>query len=112
MTSLWFVRLTLPSHSLGLRLLVLVLSLAWLVATSGSVYLLLYMARRVGSLGIPTAWLTGGAVFLIAMAGYAALVRAYRWTGVPLLLAACGLGAYLLYWTFWMAFVLGLLYHR
>ena len=38
-----------------------------------------------------------GAVLPLAAAGYAALVRAHRWTGAFFLLGACGVGVFLLY---------------
>ena len=111
MSSSWVVRLALPSQPLGLRLLVLTLSIGWLGAAGGSLFFLGYMASLPNAPGVPaTVCLLIGTVLLLAAAGHAALVRAHRWTGVLFLLGACGVGVFLLYWTFWAALVLGLIY--
>lgn len=111
MSSFWLVRLALPSQPLRLRLLVLTLSIGWLGAAVGSIFFLGYMVSLPNAPGAPTTMcLLIGTVLLLAAAGHAALVRAHRWTGVLFLLGACGAGAFLLYWTFWAAIVLGLIY--
>ena len=105
------VRLVLPSQPLGLRLLVLLLSIGWLGAAAGSIFFLGYMVSLPNAPAAPPAmWLMIGGVLLLAVAGHTALVRAHRWTGAFFLLGACGVGAFLLYWAFWAAIVLGLIY--
>ena len=98
MNTPWFVRLALPSQPVGVRLLVLTLSIGWLGAILASVYLLQYLTKHIGAMGLATAWLAVAAVGLLAVAGHAALGRTKRWQGLLLLLSACGLGAGLLYW--------------
>lgn len=111
MSSSVFVRLVLPSQPLGLRLLVLALSIGWLGAVLGSIFLLGVILSLPDAPGLPPAmWLMLGAVLVLAAAGHSALVHAHRWMGAFFLFGACGLGAFLLYWAFCAAIVLGLIY--
>ena len=93
------------------RLFVLALSLGWLGASVMAVLFTGYMLWLPGApVPLLSLFLLMGAVFLLATAGYAALVRVHRWVGLALLLGACGLGAYLVMWAGWGALVLGLIY--
>jgi hypothetical protein len=110
MTSL-FVRLLLPFHPLGLRLLVLALSIGWLTTTLGSVLFLGGIVWLPGAPATPAlSWLTVSAVLLLATSGHAALVRSHRWTGLLLLLGACGLGTVLLYYALMIFSLMAVIY--
>jgi len=110
MSASWFARLTLPSQPLGLRLLVLALSIGGLGAAVTSAGVLGYVAVISGQSGLLTAWMTLGAVLLMAATGHAALRRAHRGLGIFLLLAACAVAVVLLFWSLFAVVVTEMLF--
>ena len=107
----WLNRYALVAHPLWVRLLVLVLSVECLGAGVGSLIFMGSILRLSEAPRVPiTMWLMACAVFFLATVGYATLVRVHRWVGMLLLLSAAVLGGFLLYWAFWAAVLLGVIY--